>query len=77
MGRISLLSKENEVELARQIERAEMGLITAVLKTDLSLEVVEFLYQEIKTIRRRSAAGLICPKMTTVRPASTERRSRH
>ena len=48
MGRISLLSKENEVELARQIERAEMGLITAVLKTDLSLEVVEFLYQEIK-----------------------------
>lgn len=48
MGQISLLSKENEVELARKIERAEMALITALLKTDLSLDEVEFLYQEIK-----------------------------
>jgi len=48
MGQISLLSKENEVELARKIERAEMSLITALLKTDLSLDEVEFLYQEIK-----------------------------
>jgi len=48
MGQISLLSKENEVELARKIERAEMSLITALLKTDLSLEAVELLYEEIK-----------------------------
>ena len=48
MGQISLLSKENEVELARKIERAEMALISALLKTDLSLDEVEFLYQEIK-----------------------------
>ncbi|MDM7918086.1 MAG: hypothetical protein QUS12_02860, partial [Methanosarcina sp.] len=34
--------------MARKIERAEMTLISALLKTDLSLEAVEFLYEEIK-----------------------------
>jgi len=39
-----------------------MGLITAVLKTDLSLEVVEFLYQEIKTIKEEVSRWFNLPE---------------
>jgi len=48
MGQIQLLSKGKEIELARQIERAEMALVTALLQTDLSLTELESLYQEVQ-----------------------------
>lgn len=48
MGQVRLLSKDQEIELARQIERAEMALVSALLQTDLSLTELESLYQEVK-----------------------------
>ncbi|MDD8021008.1 MAG: sigma-70 family RNA polymerase sigma factor [Acidobacteriota bacterium] len=48
MGHISLLSKKKELKLARQIERGEMAMVTALLQTDLALSELESLYREVK-----------------------------
>ena len=49
MGNISLLTREGEIAIAREIERGEKSIITALSKTRLVLNQVLSLEEQIKT----------------------------
>jgi len=49
MGNISLLTREGEIAIAREIERGEKSIITALSKTRLVLNQVLALEEQIKT----------------------------
>jgi len=55
MGSIALLSREEEIELARKIEEAELKFKTAVLAT-------RFAYNEVMTVAADVLAGTLNPE---------------
>jgi len=48
MGRVLLLSREKEIELARRMEKAEKETIKALLQTELALEKLRYWRQVLK-----------------------------
>ncbi|MGB9836918.1 MAG: RNA polymerase sigma factor RpoD/SigA [Candidatus Saccharicenans sp.] len=48
MGRVRLLSREREVELARKMERGEKETVKALLQTELALEYLEQIYRSLR-----------------------------
>jgi len=48
MGRVKLLSREREIELARKMEKGEKETIKALLQTNIGLEYLEQIHQALK-----------------------------
>lgn len=48
MGRVMLLSREREIDLARKMERGEKETFKALLQTEISFEYLDHIYQSLK-----------------------------